>query len=353
MKVAFLIHRIPVSPSGGVKVIYEYANYMASKGHEVTLYYQTDSFMKRHQYIPKIVKHTIAQFFAAFFINWFPLDKSIRRKLCFSSKMIKSADIIFATEIRTVDCVYNLPDEIGKKGYFIQGFEDWNYPTEYVYETYGYNMLNIVVSNWLKKIVDKYSKTPSFLVSNCIDSKIFYNKRMKRIPHSIVFHYRDASYKGCMYAIKAIEQLKEIYKDLTVNVISVTKKLPAFPDYFNSYICIKPEEVADINNRSEIFMCSSIKEGFGLPGLEAMACGCILVSSTYDGVLEYAVDNYNALLVPSKDADALVEKTVYAFENPDIKKIQINGIRSAQDRSLEKSQTKFCEIVENYCLGNI
>lgn len=350
MKIAFLMHRVPVTPSGGVKVIFEYANYMAAQNNEVVLYYKTESFMQRYRFVPKFVKNVIAMFYMKFLINWFPLHKNIKNKLCYSQKTIRCSDIIIATEIRTVEWVYGLPKENGKKVYLIQDFEDWHYPSSYVYKTYGYDMLKIVVSNWLKQIVDEYSNEPSFLVSNGIDSNVFFDKRVKRDSHSIVFHYREAPYKGCCYAIKAIEKLKRKYDDLTVNVISSTNKIPKFPDYYNVYISISPEEVADINNQSEVFICSSIKEGFGLPGLEAMACGCVLVSSKYEGVMEYAVDNYNALLVEPKDVDGLVNKTSLIFENPDLKnQLQRRGIESSLNRTVGNAQERFCEILQD-CL---
>ncbi len=37
-------------------------------------------------------------------------------------------------------------------------------------------MKNIVVSNWLKNIVDKYSKAESTLISNGIDNRVFFDQ---------------------------------------------------------------------------------------------------------------------------------------------------------------------------------
>ncbi|ODS33873.1 MAG: glycosyltransferase [Candidatus Scalindua rubra] len=57
------------------------------------------------------------------------------------------------------------------------------------------------------------------------------------------------------------------------------------------WICIdkvNEAKVAEIMSESAIFLSTSIYEGFGLPPIEAMACGCIVVGFHGDGGLEYA-----------------------------------------------------------------
>ena len=58
-----------------------------------------------------------------------------------------------------------------------------------------------------------------------------------------------------------------------------------------SWVCIdKMDEpkVAEVLGESAIFLSTSLYEGFGLPPLEAMACGCIVVGFHGQGGLEYA-----------------------------------------------------------------
>ena len=47
------------------------------------------------------------------------------------------------------------------------------------------------------------------------------------------------------------------------------------------------KEVAQILGESEVFLSTSLFEGFGLPPLEAMACGCIVVGFHGDGGRQY------------------------------------------------------------------
>ena len=61
------------------------------------------------------------------------------------------------------------------------------------------------------------------------------------------------------------------------------------------WVCIDKmdeTEVAKVLGESAIYLSTSLYEGFGLPPLEAMACGCIVVGFHGYGGLEYATD-YN------------------------------------------------------------
>ncbi len=58
---------------------------------------------------------------------------------------------------------------------------------------------------------------------------------------------------------------------------------------------------------AETFAVGSWYEGFGLPGLEALACGVPLVTTDNGGCREYAVDGETALVVPPRDAVAMAD----------------------------------------------
>ena len=89
-------------------------------------------------------------------------------------------------------------------------------------------------------------------------------------------------------------------------------------------------------------MCSSIKEGYGLTGMEAMACGAALVSSDYEAVHEYAKDGYNVLLSPVRDVNAMVENVSKVFDDASLLyNLSRNAIDSLKDFSWEEAIKKF------------
>ena len=98
------------------------------------------------------------------------------------------------------------------------------------------------------------------------------------------------------------------------------------------------QETIDIYNKVQVFLCASIEEGYGLTGLEAMACGACLVSTSYKGVLEYAENGYNALLSPVKDVDALVDNISKLFDDENERLIlSENGLNSVKSFSWDSA----------------
>lgn len=69
-------------------------------------------------------------------------------------------------------------------------------------------------------------------------------------------------------------------------------------------------EMAKEYSAAEVFVVGSRFEGFGQPGLEALACGTPLVTTDNGGCREYAIDEVSALVVPPADADAMADAIV-------------------------------------------
>lgn len=69
----------------------------------------------------------------------------------------------------------------------------------------------------------------------------------------------------------------------------------------------KDEDIATAYRSADLLVHPSWFEGFGLPPLEAMACGTPSVITDSGGVREYALNGHNCLLVPSRDAPAMMK----------------------------------------------
>ncbi len=348
MKINILMPDIVRTPAGGHKVIYDYSNRLAEDGYDVALYFFPGGIFSKFHF-PERLRLQIVKIYGDT-INpvWFKLDKRIKKKVVIHADEMRSADVVLATGVNTAFPVYELPEKYGKKGYFIQGFENWDYSDDYVYNTYNLGMRNMVVSKWLQKKVNEHTNIPCELISNGVDEKVFFKRKGQPLKHSIVFQYRSQAHKGCKYGIKAIHILEKKYPDLKVIAISSEVKPSNFPQNWKYKFNVSSEKVAEINNQSEVFICSTIDEGFGLPGLEAMACGCAVASTDYTGVHDYAIDGVNALLSPVRDAKALADNVIKLFENDALReKIVHAGIETGKERTVQNSYKKFKHTLED------
>lgn len=348
-KICFVLPGFSRTPIGGYKMVFEYANRLVKEGYNVSILFLNQGKLS-HYNLPAFIEKILAHVFTQIEPRWFVLDKRIQKVSSLDEnykEKIKNLDICFATAVETVSEVKsNL--QAKRKFYFIQDYENWHVSDKFVTDTYGIGFKNIVISKWLKNIVDKYSNEPSILIPNAIDTEIYKNNILieKRKPHTIALLYHTAPHKGLKYAFEVLKEVKALYPDLQVTMFGQFPK-PEIPDWITYYRSASQAKTVEIYNTAEVFLCSTLAEGYGLTGIEAMACGSCLVSTEYTGVKEYAVNGYNALLSPVKDVQAQVNNIVRVFEDEQLrKKISSNGIQSVKQFSWDNAMKKFNKAIE-------
>lgn len=337
------------TPIGGYKIIYEYSNRLQELGHELYILSLNDNKLKKYK-LPKTLRKASVNILNKLEPSWYILNKNIVKISSEEKqalKRVEDCDVVFATGIQTVEVVKNNFHN-AKKFYFIQGYENWASNEQYLHETYSYGFCNIVVSSRLKEIVDKYSKTPSILIKNPIDTQVYkmVKKQEDRKKHSIGILYHTQKLKGLKYAMEAIFKLKDKYPDLTVEMFGMFSRPNTFPEWIHYTRSASQEETVKIYNDVQVFLCASIEEGYGLTGLEAMACGACLVSTSYNGVLEYAKNNENSLLSPVKDVDSLVNNVKRLFEDSNLRnRISMNSNDYVKKFSRKESVYKINDLI--------
>jgi glycosyltransferase involved in cell wall biosynthesis/GT2 family glycosyltransferase len=79
--------------------------------------------------------------------------------------------------------------------------------------------------------------------------------------------------------------------------------------------------------KAEVFAVGSWFEGFGLPGLEALACGVPLVTTDNGGCREYARDRETALVVAPRDPEAMAAAIGTLRDSPGLaRRLVANGL---------------------------
>lgn len=349
MKITFCLPQPGNNPIGGYKVVYEYANRLVERGYDITivydcnhLYYKDKSDIKRLLKI--LIKYNRRK-------SWFILDNKVKIRYALhglENKIIPNADCIVATAIETAKPILKLSMKKGKKIYLIQDIENWRMSNDEVNETYKMPFKKIVISDWIKRRVDQYSETPAYLIRNGLD---FENLKInvpieKRNPHTVAMLYHALEHKGSVYGLEALLRLKKEVPDLQAFVFGAPDRPENLPDWINYTQRATARQVCDIYNSAAIFMCPTINEGFGLTGAEAMACGCALVSTDYAGAREYAIENKNAILCPTKDANALCAAMKYLMENePERLRLAYNGNTDIQKLNWKDAVDKFEDVL--------
>lgn len=338
--------------SGGHKMVYEYANRMSKDDYEITILIDCKKIERKYRIIPKKLKYAVCKYYVCKTKKWYNLQHKVSLKciLGINDDTVPDGDIVWATAIDTVKGVYLLSQNKGKKMYFIQGYEAWgNWTEEQVDATYNLGMKNVVIAKWLyNKVVDTGAE--AVLLPNAIDTTIFrvQNPIQNRNKFHIAMMYRTEAIKGSCYGIAAFVKLKEKYPQLIVTLFGNVKRPKNLPSWIKYIYNANQYALVRIYNEASIYMYPAIKEGFGLTGAEAMACGCAYVSSDYGGVHEYTVPGRNVLLSDPKDVQGLVDNVSYLIENND-KRIELanNGYHDIQALDWQKNIIKLESIIDS------
>lgn len=315
MKIGFVLPMPTTKIVGGYKVVYQYANYIAANGNDVTIFFNSDKGNNSRN-LPKLLVHLMRNIICRVEPKWFNLSRKVKKKNLYTlnSKYFKDFDVVIATAAETAPFVNSL--KVKKKVYLVQGFEaGWKLSKEQLIDTYKYNMNIIVVSKWLYKLVKKYSINDPVYIPNGIDSGIFFNKNLKRKKHSIAMLYHLDHRKGFDIGFKVLKKLKKEYPDLSVRLFGAPPKQKDWPDWISYTRHASQMQVADIMNNSQVFLCTSREEGFGLTGLESLFCGCNLVTTDCGGIKEYANKN-NSFICEVDNVEDIYTSVVKAFNYP-------------------------------------
>ena len=347
-KIYFVLPGFSRRPIGGYKIILKYANLLASENYEVRIVYLEDDRYPKYSW-----KWLVLKYWTKKGPDWIKLNSSIKTHTIKNIKRARldtnSEDIAIASSVETV-----LPTEKlfpnAKKFYFIQDLEDWNVDKEYLFETYNKDFTNITISRWLKEVVDKHTMTSkkTEYIRNPIDTTAYrvFKPIEKRKPFKIGMLYHKAPYKGSKQTLKAIAGLKKRYPQLELIMFGTAVSPKSLPNWITYHKNATQAETIDIYNSISIFVSGTIKEGFGLTGLEAMACGAALVSTDYLGAKEYAINDVNSLLSPVNDYGAL-QKNVELLMKEDTLRISLakHGVQRAQEYSWNRAYDRFKKVI--------
>ena len=108
---------------------------------------------------------------------------------------------------------------------------------------------------------------------------------------------------------------------------------------------LSDHDIISLYNEADVFVYPSLYEGFGLPVLEAMACGCPVITSNVSSLPEVAGDA--ALLVDPYDPTDIARAIITVLKDDELKrKMSKRGLEQAKKFSWEKAAKDFLQVFE-------
>lgn len=107
------------------------------------------------------------------------------------------------------------------------------------------------------------------------------------------------------------------------------------------------EEVLAETVRAQFFIMPSVREGFGVAYLEAMASGCVTIGTEGEGIADLIRHGENGFLVPPDDPEAIVQIIEWCFAHPEeAAAIAEQGRRAAWDLTWEKNASQYIALFQ-------
>ncbi|NJK90201.1 MAG: glycosyltransferase family 4 protein [Myxococcales bacterium] len=229
---------------------------------------------------------------------------------------VPDADVIIATWWETAEWIQPFPRSKGVKSYFVQGLEtDYPFqPRDRVIATLRLPYRQITVSQWLVDKVQELAPGADIqLAMNGVEAGKFpFSRRPKNDRPTAGFMFSTAGFKGMDTLRDAVEHIRKAVPDVRLVSFGSAKPGPEAPLPERTDFRYSPPqaEIPGIYASCDVWILSSRSEGFGLPALEAMACGTPVVATRVGGPIDVIDDGVNGHLVNIEDPAALAQKTV-------------------------------------------
>ncbi|MCB1247215.1 MAG: glycosyltransferase family 4 protein [Acidimicrobiia bacterium] len=281
-------------PIGGVTTLYNFANALADRGNEVHLCHLPYGTMR----IDGLGD-----------LAWFRFHPAVIHHMIDSNDAhFPPGDVVFGT---------GAPPETGLPVHLVQGREMLYAELERsAFRTPG---LKIAVASWLRDAGEQWG----FPAERCrvviqgIDHTVFRQNRSlteRDDRVAVLFHEHPA--KGWDVAFAALRSVKEEIPNLRVSAFGTSAPPQELPDWIEFTTAPTEDHLVDeIYNRSAVFLHASDHEGFGSTAVEAMACGCALVTTDNGGSRDYAFQEHTALLAAPRDVRGLTDAVVRALRD--------------------------------------
>ncbi len=256
-------------------------------------------------------------------ISWIEdFSAGILRLKNLDKNSIPDADVIVACGWETAGIMNGYPDGKGLKFQFVMHDERlYHGPKEKVEITYRYPNKKIVISSWIKEMLEGDFNIHSNLLITPVDHNLFHpvktEKKDKKIKVLLLHH--TYKWKGVDEGVKAVLKIKEKRPEIKLVLFGVHERQIDIP--CDTYLYnISQNRLAFMYSSSDIFLCPSWFEGLGMPAMEAMACGCAVVTYDTGGSRDYAIDNKTAFVAGNRDEEDLYHKLLLAVDNGELRR---------------------------------
>jgi glycosyltransferase involved in cell wall biosynthesis len=336
MKIVFVLPGI--ERTGGVKCTVDLANTLISRGHSVRLLHLKE----------KLRPVNVFRFFytGLFYPHSFSWTKEYKGEIDSFSELkdcvFRPDEIIIAVGMWASAELVKLSAVPNVKFQYLHGATPWD--MELMRRALSVPIPKIIVASYLKPIVESFGGVVLEVIGNGVDVARFYPSVEESQRDGIGFIYGSHEAKAPETSVEIAKRLQECGVG-PIRIFGIERQ----PKQLNDcrYWRYPSVDLArEIYSRSIIWIVGSRSEGFSLPILEAMACGCVVISTDCGGPRDIIMNGENGFLVPVGDVDEIVNKVRLLLSNKQLRaKCLANSKETVKKFNWEVSATKIEQLI--------
>ena len=250
--------------------------------------------------------------------------------------------------------------------YFVQDYEPWFLADDdsenrrRIVESYACADIRIVTSSWLAGMLAAHGHA-SVVVPMGIDTRVFYrqpaaasNGAVTRILVQARPHNPWRGFEGARQVLAELARRGRSFEAVFFGCDDAALQQCdlQFP-YRNEGIVAARDTVAGLYSSCDLLFDPSRFQAFGLPGLEAMACGVPTGLPSRGGITEYARDGVNTLLVEPDDLQDAVAAIEQLLDDRQLRAGIIRaGLSTAARFTSHEMAVRHLAIYRDRCAGD-
>lgn len=313
--------------SGGLYVIFQHCNRLQGRGHTVRIFNNTgkksrylklDCDVRLHKNDPSIIEEGLPHIVIGthwrtyFFISKMKRVLENNTKLC---QLVQSND-----------------------AFTVAGEEKPLVSLSYAGKYRNVAPIHkMAVSAYLQKMLKEGYGEDSIYLKNGFEPRKAGPLLGKADKIRIVARYDPSEYRGWDLTSRVLKRISEERDDIEIHLFEMKKKKPAnFISVFHQGLI--GDSLLSLFRSCDIYLSSSISEGFSYPALEAMSQGCAICSTDAGGNKEFCVDGSTSLLSAPGDEKGLHDNLIkLVMDNQLRAKLRSNGLEKVKEFNWEET----------------
>ncbi|MHB0856226.1 MAG: glycosyltransferase family 4 protein [Anaerolineae bacterium] len=353
MRITFVLPSLNLT--GGMRVVLQYARDLALRGHQTEVVYPLLPYRFNdrlttpqglHRWLGDLKRNALH----AHDLPEWAASVPLRMAPWVANAFLPDGDAVVATAWPTAYSVARLTPRKGRSFYLIQHYELDSGPADAVQGSYRLPLVGLAGSCFTAQTLrDALGIEIAAVVPNGIDTDFWRAEPDHDERDAVLLYCAPGERKGAADGLAALAQVHARFPQTPLWAFG-PRRPNGVPDYVRYHEAVEDEALRMLYSRSRVFLYPSRYEGFGLPPLEAMACGAAVVSTRVGAVPEYAEPGEAAWVVDVGAVGAMAEAVTHLLQS---EAMRLRMARAGSARAQEYSLVHATERLEQVLMTRV